>query len=348
MVNWSDGIPKKNNITVFLPSTLLNTEETVMLKTIKFGIFLRYLCIFKVNSVIIYPDNNDLSDLPLISTLFSYAMAPPYLRKYLFKHSNDLKYAGTLFPLNVCSHNPIKVPSSSFIEKYFDVLLDKFIKKYRSSIDLNHIYFGKKYLGNYHDLLLKPEKNASTNTIKRGIVINIPRNDKKTVVFVDPENIFEFEGDSCQLFEYVEVFDSNVPCLLSYKHDYFSSLNYNISKVDLIELLEEYRITHLRIGTSENGVPYPSIDPLSFIHKPLALVFGPSKDGIEGTIQRTIEYRKAQNLESNKMKNPLNSLFDYYLNTIHDQGTETVRLEEAVGISLALFHSDKEKHEKNQ
>jgi predicted SPOUT superfamily RNA methylase MTH1 len=345
-MRWLESIPKRSGISVFLPSTLLATEETIMLKTIKFGIFLRYLAIFKVDTVVVYLDDNDSKDYPLISALLSYSIAPPYLRKYLFKHKEQLKYAGSLFPLNICSHNPINVSSRTFIDDNFDIISNKFLKKYRSALDVNKIHFGDKYTGNYEELLLKPKKFISTKTLKRGIVINNPKNENKIILFIDPENIFEFEGDKGNILDYFEIFESEFPLLVKYKSEKFSSFDFKISDKNLIEIVEEFRKSSIIIGTSEYGVPYYSLISETIFSKPISLVFGPSKDGIEGTLLRVVKTNKVANNHIQPNKSLIKSMFDFYINTIPNQGTETVRLEEAVGSTLSLFNNEIEKKRK--
>ncbi len=280
-MRWLESIPKRSGISVFLPSTLLATEETIMLKTIKFGIFLRYLAIFKVDTVVVYLDDNDSKDYPLISAL-----------------------------------------------------------------DVNKIHFGDKYTGNYEELLLKPKKYISTKTLKRGIVINNPKNENKIILFIDPENIFEFEGDKGNILDYFEIFESEFPLLVKYKSEKFSSFDFKISDKNLIEIVEEYRKSFIIIGTSEFGVPYYSLISETIFSKPISLVFGPSKDGIEGTLSRVVKTNKAANNHIQPNKSLIKSMFDFYINTIPNQGTETVRLEEAVGSTLSLFNNEIEKKRK--
>ncbi len=347
-MKWLETIPKRSGITVLLPSTSLSTEETIMLKTIKFGIFLRYFSIFKVDSVVFYVDENDTNDYPLISALLSYSLAPPYLRKYLFKHIDQLKYAGSLFPLNLCSHNPMIVSSYTFVETNFIVISEKFQKKYRSGLDINKINFRNKYNGNYEQLLLKPTKYSSTNTLKRGIVINNPPKEKKIILFIDPDNIFEFQGENGRYLEYLEIYESENPSLLKYKTEMFSSFDYNLSNKNLAEVIEDFRKSCTIIGTSEHGMSYLSLDVKDLISKPIALVLGPSKDGIEGALSRAIKTYQKSNFSTHNHESLIKSMFDIYTNMIPDQGSETVRLEEAVGIILSIFNIEIEKKRKRE
>lgn len=347
-MRWLETIPKRSGIIVFLPSTLLATEETIMLKTIKFGIFLRYLAIFKVDKVVFYLDDNDSKDYPLISALLSYSLAPPYLRKFLFKHKEQLRYAGSLFPLNICSHNPINILSDAFLMNNFEIISTKFLKKYRSALEINKIHLENKYNGNHEDLLLKPIKYFSTNTLKRGIVINNPKRENRIILFIDSENIYEFQGNYGNILDYLEIYESENPLIVKYKPETFSSFEYIISDKNLIEIIEEFKASHHILGTSEHGNPYYSLNIEQLFSKPIALVFGPSKDGIEGTLSRAI--KTPLNL-SNSIHNhdpSIDSMFDFYINTIPCQGTDTVRLEEAVGSTLSLFNMEIEKKRKSE
>ena len=64
---------------------------------------------FRVNEIIVYPDNTKVDqrrDLDFIALLLNYLETPQYLRKALFKLEPDLQYAGILPPLRT-PHHPV-------------------------------------------------------------------------------------------------------------------------------------------------------------------------------------------------------------------------------------------------
>jgi predicted SPOUT superfamily RNA methylase MTH1 len=73
------------------------------------GLVGRTAAIFRVEEIIIYPDNaeiNQKNEINLIATLLSYIETPQYLRKSLFKLKPELRYAGILPPLRT-PHHPL-------------------------------------------------------------------------------------------------------------------------------------------------------------------------------------------------------------------------------------------------
>jgi predicted SPOUT superfamily RNA methylase MTH1 len=78
-------------------------------KTSKIGLIGRAAAIFRVEEIIVYPDNpsiNQTSEANLISTLLAYMETPQYLRKHLFGLKPELRYAGILPPLRT-THHPL-------------------------------------------------------------------------------------------------------------------------------------------------------------------------------------------------------------------------------------------------
>ncbi|KAF5272282.1 hypothetical protein FQR65_LT04939 [Abscondita terminalis] len=80
----------------------------------------------------------------------------------------------------------------------------------------------------------------------------------------------------------------------------------------------------LSIGTSDKGTPVRSFECPKYKH--LLVVFG----GLQG-LEAALENDEILNVDDPKL------LFDYYLNTIPEQGSRTVRTEEAILISLAAL-----------
>lgn len=342
-MKWPNEIPQRNNFILFIPSTFLNTEDSLMLKTIKFGTLVRYCAIFKSDNMVIYLDDNDSKDYSLISQLSAYLLAPPYLRRFLFKHSDDLKFAGSLYPINLCSHNPIDSPAQSFIETYFDRQQNsEFVQKYSCGLAANKINLGKKYSGDYSALGLKKIKTNPKNQIRRGIIINNPKFDKKTIVFVNSGEVYEFKSGEGELFDYIEILDKETPVLLKYKPSSFSTFKFTLLECDLIKALNEHASDTIKIGTSIDGDLISGIEKSKIFssQKKLSLIFGPYKDGIQGTISRIVKSNGSEKSGLKDKQFDRKKYFDYYLNTIPDQGTETVRIEEAIGITLAIFHTE--------
>lgn len=80
----------------------------------------------------------------------------------------------------------------------------------------------------------------------------------------------------------------------------------------------------LSIGTSDKGDPVKSLEKESLIYKHAIIVFG----GLQG-LEAALESDDKLEIDDPSL------LFDQYLNTVPNQGSRTVRTEEAVLISLA-------------
>lgn len=93
-----------------------------------------------------------------------------------------------------------------------------------------------------------------------------------------------------------------------------SSMNNN-------SFLHRYDLT---IGTSDKGTSIDEMDSVQYKH--LLVVFG----GLQG-IEAAVESDEALDVTDASL------LFDHYLNTLPNQGSRTIRTEEAILISLAML-----------
>jgi len=94
------------DITVCVPDSVLSERPSLLSKTEKVGEIVRAISIFEVKRLCIYHDKQDgsLYDMKLFELLVKYLFTPPYLRKFAFPISNELKYVGLLPPINIPSH----------------------------------------------------------------------------------------------------------------------------------------------------------------------------------------------------------------------------------------------------
>lgn len=91
-------------LSVAIPDSALADESTRLDKTRKASVIARACAIFGVQTVYVYGNRADKSDVSLLSTILRYAETPQYLRRRLFPRLNELKYAGVIFPLQIPSH----------------------------------------------------------------------------------------------------------------------------------------------------------------------------------------------------------------------------------------------------
>ena len=99
----------KKKLSIAIPVSIVSDIPHLREKTSKVGLIGRAAAIFRVNEIIVYPDNprvNQAADMDLIATLLAYMDTPQYLRKKLFTLKPELRYAGVLPPLRT-PHHPL-------------------------------------------------------------------------------------------------------------------------------------------------------------------------------------------------------------------------------------------------
>jgi predicted SPOUT superfamily RNA methylase MTH1 len=99
----------KKQLAIAIPASTISDTPHLREKTAKIGLVGRTAAIFRVNKIIVYPDNpkaNQARDLDFIALLLNYLETPQYLRKRLFKLEPSLQFAGILPPLRT-PHHPV-------------------------------------------------------------------------------------------------------------------------------------------------------------------------------------------------------------------------------------------------
>ena len=100
---------EKKKLSIAIPASVISDTPHLREKTSKIGLIARAAAIFRVNEILLYPDNlkvDQSRDLRFIALLLNYLETPQYLRKALFKLEPDLQYAGILPPLRT-PHHPL-------------------------------------------------------------------------------------------------------------------------------------------------------------------------------------------------------------------------------------------------
>ena len=94
---------------VAIPASVVSDTPHLREKTSKIGLIGRAAAIFRINEIIVYPDDmkvDQTREMSLIALLLSYMETPQYLRKELFKLQPELQFAGILPPLRT-PHHPL-------------------------------------------------------------------------------------------------------------------------------------------------------------------------------------------------------------------------------------------------
>jgi predicted SPOUT superfamily RNA methylase MTH1 len=100
---------EKKKLVIAIPASVVSDTPHLREKTSKVGLIGRAAAIFRVNEIVVYPDNPKIDqhrDVDLIAALLAYMETPQYLRKRLFKLEPRLQFAGILPPLRT-PHHPL-------------------------------------------------------------------------------------------------------------------------------------------------------------------------------------------------------------------------------------------------
>ncbi len=97
--------PKRRvKLTIAIPGSIVAEFKGLREKTEIVGRLARSAAVFRVEEIVIYP--NEPNESQLVKTLLSYVETPQYLRKHLFNVRPELQYAGILPPLRT-PHHPL-------------------------------------------------------------------------------------------------------------------------------------------------------------------------------------------------------------------------------------------------
>ncbi|MDR0470156.1 MAG: RNA methyltransferase [Nitrososphaerota archaeon] len=99
----------KLKVSIAIPASVISDTPHLREKTSKIGMIARSAAIFRVDEIIVYPDNiktDQQRDQEFIALLLNYLETPQYLRKALFRLDPDLQYAGIMPPLRT-PHHPL-------------------------------------------------------------------------------------------------------------------------------------------------------------------------------------------------------------------------------------------------
>jgi len=279
---------RDHKLAVAIPVSIVSDIPHLREKTLKIGLIGRAAAIFRVNEIIVFPDNlgtNQKRDKNLIVTLLSYMETPQYLRKRLFKIKPELRYAGILPPLRT-PHHPLEKRAKELK-----------IGEYREGAILSVTESGSLVDIGIERPVLIPDKKLPVN---KRVTIKITKLGKHPrVTLANREEIEAYWGYTV-----------------------------TASKVSFGQLTKS-NAYDLVVATSKLGTPLTKItDELAERWKKsrrVLVAFGAPTQGLQEIVAQ-------ENLR-------LDEVADFTVNTIPDQGTETVRTEEALYASLAVLNT---------
>ncbi|MGE5555154.1 MAG: putative RNA uridine N3 methyltransferase [Methanocella sp.] len=275
-------------LSIVIPASVISDTPHLREKTAKIGIIARSAAIFRVDEIIVYPDNlkaDQRRDLAFIELILNYLETPQYLRKALFKLDPDLQYAGILPPLRT-PHHPVSGKT-----KHLKV------GEYREGVILSERKDGLSVdIGVQQPALIRQKQfsvgeRITVQVVKVGAPVEVQPVDR-----------------------------SEVPLYWGY--------TVRVEKRTFGQLMSAGEFD-LRIATARIGDPFMAlVDGIAerwTESGSVLLAFGAPSRGLH-------EIAADEHLK-------LEDIADFIVNTIPNQGTATVRAEEALLASLALFNA---------
>lgn len=322
---------KVKTLSIAFPSSIFANAPTPQLEAYLVGQIARAAVIFNAVEIIIFkePEENGAEQerIQRLVKLFEYAECPQYLRKRLFAIEPDLKYAGLIHPLEAQHHlrtSQIECPYREGVTiKYVDLDSKGQMEEFTEvNIGLNQSVY-------------VPGKKALHSRI---------------TVQVDPSDLKRMQamlGQGSKQRTFAEMVPAITPVeKLNLYWGYYVRQADSLSQVLSTNTFapDKKKFYDLIIGTSERG---KSIDEVKFASK-----LSKSSDG-------QIVFSKKQKLDCShvlvvfggvkgleysascdpKLKDcqDVGTLFDHYVNTCPNQGSTTIRTEEAIFISLSAM-----------
>lgn len=277
----------KKRLAVAIPASTISDTPHLREKTAKVGLIGRAAAIFRVDEIVVYPDNHSVDqerDIDFIALLLDYLETPQYLRKRRFRIEPRLQYAGILPPLRT-PHHPVSGKTR-----------DLKAGMYREGYVLSEAKDGLLVdIGVEQPAVLRETQHAVGDRLTLQVVNAAERVEVQTV---DREDIEAYWGFRVQATD--KPFGQFV-----------ADGGYDLT------------IATARLGVSFKNVAEKIMARWSHAHHVL-VAFGAPSRGLH-------EIARDEGLK-------LESIVDFVVNTIPKQGTATVRTEEALLASLAIFN----------
>ena len=277
----------KKKLAIAIPASTISDTPHLREKTAKIGLIGRAAAIFRVDEIIVYPDNpktDQTQEIDFIELLLNYLETPQYLRKRLFKIEPDLQFAGILPPLRT-PHHPLS-----------GKLRDLKVGEYREGLVLSQAKEGLLVdIGVEQPAVLRETQYAVDDRLTLQVV-NVGM--RVEVQAVNRENVplywgFIVRGEKQPFRQLVTNNNFDLVIATARQGEKFAAVTAEMQK-------KWSRAQHILVA------------------------FGPPSRGLHEIAKE----------EGSKLE----SLADFVVNMIPEQGTATVRTEEALLASLAILN----------
>ncbi|BFZ57928.1 hypothetical protein PYCC9005_004983 [Savitreella phatthalungensis] len=324
---------RRYTVSLALPGGIIKNAQTLELKTALAGQIARAAAIFNVDEVVIFDEeahaaagqkhheneqdrfrekNGGFSEANIfLARILQYLETPQYLRKRIFPMHRDLRYVGLLAPLD-CPHHLRIEDACPYREGV--VLSAEEVQRDGYDVDLN-------------------KKSVIDIGLRRKCVVdrNLPATTRVTVsmgTHKPSKTSYQGHGHDKAL-DRIDVAPPTAPReKLGYYWGYRVRLADSLSSVFTECGFDEgYDLT---LGTSERGKDLGKVVPELPKFKHLLVVFG----GLAG-LEHAIERDPKLDLPPEEAE----KLFDRWVNAAPDQGSRTIRTEEAVLLVMAQLRN---------
>ena len=275
-------------LAIAIPASVTSDTPHLREKTSKIGLIGRAAAVFRVNEIIIYPDNaakgKQKSEAELIALPLAYLETPQYLRKRLFKLEPRLQYAGILPPLRT-PHHPLNRKAKNLK-----------VGEYREGVTMSKTKEGMLVdIGVEQPALMRETQWSLGKRLTLQIV--------KAGERVEVQTLSKAE----------------VP--------YYWGYTVTVENSSFVKLVENGKFD-LTIATSKIGIKFMDIaekmaEKWKQANRTLVAFGAPTRGLHEIVGEEGVD---------------LNNVADFVVNIVPEQGTETIRTEEALLASLAILN----------
>lgn len=347
-------------VSIAIPGSILNNCHTLKLKTQVVGAIARAAAIFNVDEIVVYDeycsgkvganlnygDNHDavrfdggqymdaagggdanVKCVYLMAKILEYLECPQYLRKNLFPLHSDLQFAGLLNPLASTHH---------LTDQDMDIPYREGVvtSKFRNNSSL-------VYVGLHSEVVV--DRSLQENV---RVTVEMDANELKLLTIKNETSANSWNSGKYQKYQkpkplngkIVSPSEPRTKCGLYWGY----SVRVASSLFDTIDTCP-YKDTNrydLVIGTSENGQSVDDVGPklaaINFNH--CLIVFGGVK-GLESVFE--------SDTKSQSKVDSVDELFNYYINVCPNQGSNTIRTEEAILVAMSAFRPHLLRHMKS-
>lgn len=298
-------------VTVLVPSSLVRESRDKREATRKLGYVARAATVFRVDRLVVYPDSEGERRWGggFVRTVLAYAATPPYLRKEVWGRRDELEYVGVLPPLRAVAQTGSGSNGSGSLRQGIVTEVGS-----DGRVRVN--------CGLQHPISLPV---PSSMTVEEGerVTIRISSRRPLRARIVDDVSAG------------VSVEQATLDAVLTRPDSGFRIASSRYGEVLTLSLLGDLR-QRLAGTESENATEADTESNAG--ERTYTVAFGAPERGLPEICDIDPSVVGQRDDTSDDASRPDRSRFDLWLNTVPNQGSETVRTEEAMFATLACLN----------